>query len=65
MTRRPRLKLRPYIWKSEDKTETPGIGLMHGLKVRAHLSPAEAYAMANRLVDIADSLETAAKEPSK
>lgn len=62
--RRPFLKPRAYIWKAEDKTETPGIGLMAGNQIRAHLSTAEAYALANQLVDLADRLE-AAKEPSK
>lgn len=60
---RPYLKARFWTWKA-DGTETPGIGLMYGDKLRAHLEPAEAYALANRLVDLADRL-TAEKEPSK
>lgn len=64
MTRRPHLTPRPYTWKAKDRTETPGIGLMYGNQIRAHLAPAEAYALANRLVDLADRLE-ADKEPSK
>ncbi|MEV5052157.1 hypothetical protein [Arthrobacter sp. LAR12-1-1.1] len=54
---RPFIKPRTYIWKAADRTQTPGIGLMHGGKIRAHLTPAEAYDLANRLVDMADHLE--------
>lgn len=60
---RPYLKARFWTWKA-DGTEIPGIGLMYGNKIRAHLEPAEAYALANRLVDLADVL-TAEHEPSK
>ncbi|RNL51585.1 hypothetical protein [Arthrobacter oryzae] len=56
--KRPYLKPRPYIWKDEDRTVTPGIGLMHGGQIRAHLTPAEAYELANQLVDLADHLES-------
>lgn len=54
---RPYLKPRGYTWKAEDRTVVPGIGLMHGGKIRAHLTAAEAYELANSLVDLADNLD--------
>jgi hypothetical protein len=54
---RPYINPRAYTWKAEDRTVTPGIGLMHGGKIRAHLTAAEAYELANRLVDLADRLD--------
>lgn len=53
---RPYVKPRAYTWKAEDRTQTPGIALMHCGKIRAHLTAAEAYDLANRLVDMADTL---------
>lgn len=54
MTRRPYLTARPYTWKSKD-TETPGIGLMYGGQIRAHLTPEEARTLADRLHDLVDA----------
>lgn len=53
---RPYLTARLWSWR-ESEHSTPGIGLFRGVELRAHLTPAEAYAMANRLVDLADKLQ--------
>jgi hypothetical protein len=55
--RRPYVIPKKYTWKSGDRTETPGIGLLYGTKIRAHLTAKEAYALADKLVDLADKLD--------
>lgn len=55
--KRPFLTIRPYTWKTPDGTETPGVSLKHGGQVKAHLTPAEARAMADKLHDYADQTE--------
>lgn len=57
MTYRPYLIIRPWGWRAEDGTNIPGIGLMYGTKVRAHLTPKEAREMADKLHDLADQTE--------
>jgi hypothetical protein len=52
---RPYIKPRAYTWKAEDRTETPGIALMHGSKIRAHLTAAEARTLADRIHDLTDA----------
>lgn len=56
--------MRPHInsvrhkdWINDDGTVTAGIALHHKRQRVAQLSPAEAYALADRLVDLAESLE--------
>jgi hypothetical protein len=44
---RPYLVPKKYVWKAEDQTVTPGIGLMHRGLIRAHLTLAEAYELAD------------------
>lgn len=53
--KRPYLTPRPYIWKDEDKTETPGVGLMHGNRIRAHMTYTEARSLADFLHDLVDA----------
>lgn len=54
MSRRPFIDARRWIWKDGD-TQTPGIGLMHGNRVRAHLTWSEARNLADRLHDLVDA----------
>lgn len=54
---RPTIRARRWIWKDADGTHTPGIGLVHGTSVKAHLTPGEARALADRLHDLADTAE--------
>lgn len=56
--RRPYLKLRAYTWKAADGTETPGVALTYCNQIRAHLTPAEARTMADKLHDLADRVES-------
>jgi hypothetical protein len=49
--------VKPYTWRSKDGTETPGILLNNGRHPVAHLTPAEAYNLANTLTDLAESIE--------
>jgi len=56
--RRPFLWARDYVWMNPDKTGTPGIGLMYGNKLKAHLTPVEARTMADKLHDLADKVES-------
>ena len=58
MTRRPFLEIRRYTWKAKDGTETPGVALKFGNQVKAHLTPAEARTMADKLHDYADRAES-------
>ena len=55
MTHRPYLKARTWTWKDASGNETPGIGLMQGTSVRAHLTVTEARTLADRLHDLADA----------
>lgn len=54
---RPQAKLHKRPWLFKDGTSTPGIALMHRHKVLAHMTPAEARAIADKLHDIVDQLE--------
>lgn len=56
--------MRPHInsvrlkeWTNDDGTITAGIALYHKTQRVAQLEPAEAYELADRLVDLAESLE--------
>lgn len=57
---RPFLTVKPYTWRAPDGTRTPGIALRYGGLIRAHLTPAEARAMADQLHDYADQIERTA-----
>ncbi|WPR65494.1 hypothetical protein SLW73_03995 [Glutamicibacter protophormiae] len=54
---RPQAKLQKRPWLDKDGTRTPGIALMHGAKVIAHMTAAEARAIADKLHDYADQTE--------
>jgi hypothetical protein len=62
VTARPFATLRKWIWKDGDRTQIPGIGIFHGDRLRAHLTPDEARKMADNLHDMADELQ-AQSEP--
>lgn len=51
---RPQAKLFKRPWLDKDGTRTPGIALMHGAKVIAHMTPAEARSIAEQLLRYAD-----------
>ena len=55
MSYRPYVKAQKYVWLSSDGTGTPGVALMQGKKVRAHLTAAEAASLADRLIDLTDA----------
>lgn len=57
--RRPSITARKRAWFDRDGTRTPGIGLMRGEIVHAHLTPTEARTLADRLHDMADTFECA------
>ncbi|GAA1109967.1 hypothetical protein [Arthrobacter flavus] len=52
---RPYIKARPWTWRDRDGNQTPGVALMHGGSVKAHLTPNEARALADRLHDLTDA----------
>ncbi len=52
---RPYIRARPWTWKDRSGNETPGIGLMHGGSVKAHLTHAEARTLADLLHDLVDA----------
>lgn len=55
---RPRINtIRYKDWTHEDGTISRGIALYHKTMRVAQLSPAEAYEMADSLVDLAEALE--------
>ena len=51
-------KVQPWYWKDQHGNSTPGIALRKGPHIAAHLTAAEAIQLSNRLVDIAERLET-------
>ncbi|MEW1986387.1 hypothetical protein [Pseudarthrobacter oxydans] len=53
--KRPYLKPKLYTWKAEDKTETPGVALMNGTQIRAHMTYTEARTLADRIHDLCDA----------
>lgn len=53
--RRPGITARKRVWIDTDGTRTPGVGLMRGANVHAHLTPLEARTLADRLHDLADA----------
>ena len=55
--RRAYAYVRPWTWKHEDRTETPGVGIFRGRDLIAHLTPDEARTMADQLHDQADRTE--------
>lgn len=55
--KRPKVHPQPVTWRAANKVRIPGIGLMRGANILAHLTPSECYALAIRLVDLADQLQ--------
>lgn len=55
--RRPYATVRAWPWKSPGAPDVPGIGIFHGRKLQAHLTPTEARTMADLLHDLADRLD--------
>jgi hypothetical protein len=56
--RRPYVKVRRWEWRDADGIKTPGVGILRGQAVVAHLTPDEARRMADRLHDMADAAES-------
>jgi len=56
-TRRPFLKARYWTWRDPDANTTPGVGFFTGKQIQAHLTPAEARTLADKLHDMADQIE--------
>lgn len=61
---RPGLTARYYAWKNHGRADLPGIALWGMGGLTAHLTPAEARKLADKLHDMADRLD-AAREPQK
>lgn len=58
MTRRPNLSnVRQRGWENDDGTITDGVALYRRKHLIAHLRPAQAFALADQLVDIAEEIE--------
>lgn len=56
--KRPHLsKVQRWYWKDQHGNSTPGIILRKGPHIAAHLTPAEAIDLSNRLVDLAEKME--------
>jgi hypothetical protein len=55
--RRPYVKVRGWEWRGAGGTKTPGVGILRGQALVAHLTPAEARHMADRLHDMADQMD--------
>lgn len=53
--RRPYVTVKKWAWFESGGTRIPGIGLMRGGAVCAHLTPVEARTLADRLHDLADA----------
>ena len=48
--------VRPYPWRDQGNTTTPGIGIFKGSAICLHLTEAEAVQLANELLE---AIETA------
>ncbi|QHK18818.1 hypothetical protein GU243_02420 [Pseudarthrobacter psychrotolerans] len=57
--KRPWLLAKPVTWKARDQIRIPGIGLFRRDAMQAHLTPDEARALADRLHDMADRVDSA------
>ena len=60
MTRPHFSHVHAWQWKDRHGNATPGIALRKGRHVAAHLTPAEAIDLANRLVDLVETMEVTA-----
>lgn len=50
-------KVHPWEWRHPNSDPTPGVALRQGPRIVAHLTPAEAIDLANRLVDLTEAME--------
>lgn len=55
MSYRPYVTIKPYTWKDGTGPGTPGVALMQGRTVRAHLTTEEARTLADRLTELTDA----------
>ncbi len=55
MSYRPFVQAQKYVWLAPDGTRTPGVALMQGKTVRAHMTATEAASLADRLIDLTDA----------
>lgn len=57
MKRRPRIgRIRRHVWKNGNQ-RIEGIALRSDSRLVAHLTPSEAYKLADRIVDAVEKLE--------
>lgn len=61
---RPSLNARYWGWRDPEGNEAPGVGLFRGRDLKAHLTYTEARKLADKLHDMADTLE-ARQEPTQ
>lgn len=54
---RPSISAAGWVWKEQARDDIAGIGLFKAGKLAAHLTYAEARALADQLHDIADELD--------
>jgi len=57
LPRRPFIKVRYWTWRDHARNATPGVGIFTGNQIQAHLTPAEARNLADKLHDMADQID--------
>lgn len=62
MSYRPFATTRVYTWIDSDGSRSPGVAIMHGQKILAHMTTDEARAMADKFHDLADKLESESED---
>jgi len=55
---RPKVRIRSYIWRTKEGTETHGIAVLQQGHPIAHYTAAEGRAMADRIHDLCDQEES-------
>lgn len=63
MKRPSRVHVRPYVWLNGDRRH-PGIGVLSGPRILAHLNADQARHLADQLHDLADDLDRTNPEPT-
>lgn len=61
--RPPRVRARTWTWYHPDGSKQPGIAIFTRGTIQAHLTTTQARALADRLHDLADELETSNPAP--
>lgn len=56
-TRRPYTRVYPYSWQNDGEEPIPGIVFRNGAHMSLHVTPDEAYELANLITDMAERLE--------